>query len=84
MSGTDRVGCLFEAFEHALHEVNRDRFSTSTGFIVGLAQVALPDLHVSNLSGSAGLEIFLHDVSPDEVELFVTLGTFQESSSQFL
>jgi len=64
--------------------VYRDRLSAPAGFVVCLAHITLPDFHVSDLGGSPGFKVFLDDVSPDEVELQVTLWTFQESRSQFL
>jgi len=58
--------------------------SAAAGFVVGLAQVALPHLHVTDLSWSTSFEVFLHYVSPDEVELQVALWTFQDYEAQFL
>jgi hypothetical protein len=64
--------------------VYRDRLSTPAGFVVGFAHVALPYLHVPDLSWRSGFEVFLDDVSSDEVELQVALWTFQEFDAQFL
>lgn len=70
---------LFQFPEQTLHEAYGDRVSASAGLVVGLALVALPYFHVSNLGRSASLKIFLDDVSPDKVELQLTLRTLQEN-----
>lgn len=51
--------------------------SATTGLIVSLALVALPDFHITYLSRGAGLKILLDDVAPYEIELEITLWTFQ-------
>src|SRR5690349_15084258 len=58
--------------------------SAPAGFIVGLAQIALPDLYVAYLSRRPRFKILLLDVTPDKVERQITLWAFHESRSQAL